>query len=61
MRKLPFDYARCPGTTDEKCETCRRKEPGHPTWQTFIAPSIANGTCWNYIKPDFDYRKDKLC
>jgi AAA+ ATPase superfamily predicted ATPase len=61
MRKLPFDYARCPGTTDPKCETCRRKEPGHPTWQSYITPRIAGGTCENYIKPDFDYRKDKLC
>ena len=30
---LPYDYARCENTT---CPlACRRKEPGHPTYQPY--------------------------
>ena len=49
---LPYDYARCTGTTQEICQTCRRTEPGHPTRQSFFsfAPA-ADGTCEHYIAP----------
>ena len=48
---LSFDYARCSGLDDEAlCNMCRRREPGHPTWQSYIAPAIAaNGKCPNVI------------
>ena len=48
---LSFDYARCGGVDDEAlCNMCRRREPGHPTWQSYIAPAIAaNGKCPNVI------------
>ena len=48
---LSFDYARCGGVDDEAlCNMCRRREPGNPTWQSYIAPAIAaNGKCPNVI------------
>lgn len=49
MRRLPFDYARCNGTTADLCKTCRRREPGHPKWQPFIAPSATSDGCKNHI------------
>lgn len=42
---LPFDYARCMGTLDPLCETCRRKEQGHDEYQWFIAPEMNKGKC----------------
>lgn len=50
---LPFDYARCVGTTSLKCQGCRRREMGHPYWQSYIAPAIdlVTGKCSNFIEP----------
>jgi len=50
---LPFDYARCSGTTHPTCQHCRRREPGRPDgWQTFIAPPILlTGECSGFIEP----------
>lgn len=50
---LPFDFARCSGTTHSTCATCRRREPGSPDRQSYIAPPIdmLTGTCPNYIGP----------
>lgn len=49
---LPYDYARCTGTTHEICQTCRRTEPGHPTRQSFFSwRPVQNGTCAHYIAP----------
>ncbi len=36
---LPFDIARCAGLAHRTpCETCLRREPGAPEWQSHIAP-----------------------
>ena len=46
---MPYDVSRCNGVgfedegTDgwiwrEGCEDCRRREPGHPGWQSYISP-----------------------
>ena len=51
MGTLPFDIAGCFGAHEEKCQTCRRREPGREDWQTYIAPPIADGKCDSYIAP----------
>ena len=50
---LPYDYARCPGTTHPNCQHCRRREPGRSEWQTTIAPPIdvLTGQCGEFIEP----------
>lgn len=47
---LPYDYARCAGTTHPTCQSCRRREPGREQWQSYIAPPIElDGQCDYYI------------
>jgi hypothetical protein len=50
---LPYDIARCTGTTHELCQYCRRREPGREGWQVFIGPAIdmMNQHCDNRIPP----------
>jgi hypothetical protein len=39
---LPYDIARCPGVPGSSmCDTCRRKEPGDPVRQVYMAPPEA--------------------
>lgn len=46
MSTLPYDYARCNGTPHDTCKDCRRKEPGHPTYQSYMSPPVkATGVC----------------
>lgn len=33
---LPYDYARCSGTTDPVCDNCRRRGPVRPEYQSYI-------------------------
>ena len=50
---LPYDYARCAGTTAPLCEFCqRRTSPGRELWQDYIAPAwtLIDG-CSNFIDP----------
>lgn len=54
---LPYDYARCYGVRDPLCEKCRRRDPGHPTRQVFIAPAWDNGECRNLIQRQDDDQK----
>ena len=50
---LPYDYARCVGTTHPTCQWCKRREPGREQWQSYIAPPIdtLTGECWSFIAP----------
>ena len=50
---LPYDYARCAGTTHPTCQWCRRREPGREQWQSYIAPPIntLTGECGSFIDP----------
>jgi hypothetical protein len=50
---LPYDYARCSGTTHPTCQRCRRREPGREQWQSHIAPPIdtVTGECGRFIGP----------
>lgn len=32
---LPYDIARCSGTDAPICQTCRRREPGDPVYQSY--------------------------
>ena len=52
--KLPYDIARCTGTTHPTCWYCRRKELGRAEWQTTIAPPVdlVTGECASVIEPD---------
>jgi len=34
---LPYDMSRCVTTNCPLADRCRRKEPGHPTYQSFTA------------------------
>lgn len=53
LMALPYDIARCTGTTHPICGTCRRREPGRAEWQTMIAPSKYVTThCKNHIAPE---------
>lgn len=54
---LPYDIARCPGTTAPLCQTCRRREPGRDTCQVTIMPAVSAtptnpGWCPNKIEYD---------
>ncbi len=55
MKSLPYDIARCSGTPNLICMQCRRREPGSPERQVYIAPAIHYGrggvTCPNRIEP----------
>lgn len=51
---LPYDIARCHDTAMRpqpsqriQCNTCRRREPGHPTRQAYMAPPDldSHGVC----------------
>lgn len=50
---LPFDYARCAGTTHAACQQCRRTEPGREQRQSYVFPAIdpLTGQCGNFISP----------
>ncbi len=63
---LPFDYSRCVGATNwatkppgeperlaRQCNDCRRREPGSPDRQVYLAPSddARAGACMNYLGP----------
>ena len=50
---LPYDYARCAGTTHQTCQWCRRREPGREQWQSYIVPPIdtLTGECSSFIEP----------
>ena len=50
---LPYDYARCAGTTHPTCQWCRRREPGREQWQIYIVPPIdtLTGECSSFIEP----------
>lgn len=54
---LPYDYARCAGTTHPTCQWCRRREPGREQWQSYIAPPIdtLTGECGSFIEPPRTY------
>lgn len=52
LNPLPFDTARCIGIDSDLCQICRRREPGHPTRQTFINPMINDWGCPGYIDRD---------
>ncbi len=47
--RLPYDYARCPGTAHVLCHNCRRLEDGHPTEQLMIYPAAEGDECINRI------------
>lgn len=51
MSTLPFDYARCPGTTHVACQVCRRRDPGRAEWQSYMQPPIdmLTGQCPEFI------------
>jgi hypothetical protein len=47
---LPYDIARCSGLSDVAlCDTCRRREPGHPTQQWYMAAAYEDGECPGFI------------
>lgn len=48
---LPFDIARCVGTTAPLCQFCRRREPGDPVRQWYVAPAWTLDGCPNFIEP----------
>lgn len=50
---LPYDYARCAGTTHPLCQVCRRREPGRDQWQSWMQPPIdtLTGECVSFIEP----------
>ncbi len=54
---LPYDYARCPGTTHQTCQWCRRREPGRDQWQSWMQPPIdlLTGACPEFIEPPRTY------
>lgn len=41
MTPLPYDYARCVGTTHSDCRYCQRREPGRDGYQWFMEPPAA--------------------
>jgi hypothetical protein len=53
MRTLPYDYARCLGTSMDACKHCRRTEPGREHRQVYMAPPIdrETGECSEFIGP----------
>lgn len=46
---LPYDIARCPGTTAPLCQSCRRTEPGRAEWQAYVAPRVTQAGCRHRI------------
>lgn len=47
---LPYDIARCVGTTAPLCQMCRRREPARDWLQTYIAAAWTLGSgCPNFI------------
>jgi hypothetical protein len=54
---LPYDYARCAGTTHQTCQWCRRREPGREQWQSWMPPPIdtLTGACAEFIEPPRTY------
>lgn len=54
MANLPFDYARCAGTSYTICQTCLRRTPGRPEMQVHIAPDPKDDqTCMEHISPEY--------
>lgn len=64
---LKYDFPRCVGQTNwstkepgeperlhPTCNECRRREPGHPERQVYIAPAfeVPTGFCPNRIAPE---------
>ena len=55
---LPYDYARCTGTTHAACQVCRRREPGREHWQPYMNNPPINmltGECSEFIEPPHSY------
>jgi hypothetical protein len=50
---LPYDYARCWTQDCPLEETCMRKTPGHPTYQTVFHPNPSKD-CDYYIHKEED-------
>jgi hypothetical protein len=42
---LPYDVSRCIGHGLAVCEDCRRREKGHPEFQSYIMPVKPNSKC----------------
>jgi len=51
LSNLPFDISRCIGIDNKiLCNSCRRKEPGHSSYQSyFSAPDFNENNCKYYI------------
>jgi hypothetical protein len=61
LTPLPYDYARCSGTTHATCQNCRRRELGRPEWQSYMAAPIAlDGACSGQIPYVGQVGKDSL-
>lgn len=56
---LPYDASRCVGTTAPLCQSYRRTEPGHPEWQTYIAPRVTQAGCRHRIPAAEDSNDDQ--
>jgi hypothetical protein len=50
---LPYDYARCISKDCPLEETCARKTPGHPTYQTVFSTTPSRD-CAYYIHMEDD-------
>ena len=48
---LPYDYSRCNGNGSDICTTCRRREPGHETYQSYVEPLAKDEQCELLIPP----------
>lgn len=57
---LPYDIARCAGTTHPTCQCCRRREQGRPEWQVYVATAIdvTTGYCVNFIEVEEKHDAD---
>jgi hypothetical protein len=51
---LPYDYSRCYTQGCPLEETCMRKTPGHPTYQTIFHPTPSGDECNYYIHKEED-------
>lgn len=51
---LPYDIARCPGTTHPLCSQCRRREPRREWLQPYLSSApidMQTARCEAYIPP----------
>lgn len=57
---LPYDVARCAGTTHQLCQWCRRREPGCDFGQWYTMPEIdmMTGQCPSFIEPQKQWASD---